>query len=277
MEYEMSSHNPRGQRASYIDSYTDPHPHPDSESLPTHPHNAPPIHTSAESAETMTNTNANTSTHLPVQQPVPPMTPQEKEEKDDYHYDDEEIQRDAANETVAMMIHIALGFFMFLFFGALVACILIVSNYGFLTFILVSTILFAALTIGYFISKMMDEDKVLKPVRRKIRRMHALATAVVVQELRDFHMDLNEHLMLTNGGDDEDVADDYGRMDDNGEVHAHQGKTQAKKKKRRGPRSKVFGFLVKPFLKKKNGEKFSFKKRKDALSVKQSDDGHSVV
>ena len=167
---------------------------------------------------------------------------------------------------------------MFLFFGALVACILIVSTYGFLTFILVSIILFAALSIGYFISKMMDEDKVLKPVRRKIRRMHALATAVVVQELRDFQMDWNEHLMLTNGGGDEDGADDYGRMDDNGEVHAHAGKTQqAKKKKRRGPRSKVFGFLVKPFLKKKNGEKFSFKKRKDALNVKQNDDGHSVV
>ncbi len=216
-------------------------------------------------------------TNIPPQTQTPQLYQYEQceeEEKDDYHYDDDEIQRDAADEMVAFAIHVALALFMLLFFGALAACILIVSNYGFLTLVLIACLLCAALTIGYFVSGLMDEDRVLKPVRRKIRRMHALATAVVVQELRDFHLDLNEHLMLKNG----DEYDDYGMMDENGEFadeEMHQNKEAANngartKKKRRGPRSKVFAFIVKPFLKKKNGQKFKFTRKKKDTSATEN-------
>ena len=216
-------------------------------------------------------------------------------EKDDYNYDDYEIQKDAANETVAMIIHAALFFFLILLFGTLVACILIVGKYGFLTFVFIATIVCATLGIGYFVSSLMDEDRVLKPVRRKIRKMHAIATAVAIQEMKDFHYDMNEHFfMLTNGdananansnGDvsvsvsgDPSGSNDYGRMDEDGnfsfDPEGDVSHAQSTKKKRRGPRSKLFGMLVKPFLKKKHGQRFYFSRKKKA---KQKESDHVNV
>jgi len=203
-----------------------------------------------------------------------------EEEKDDYHYDDEEIQKDAANELVALVVHIALGFFMLLFFGSLVVAILIVGAYGFLTFVLIISLMLMAISIGYFVSRMLDKDKVLKPVRRKIRRWHAVATAVVVQEIRDFQLDLREHLMLTNGGDAEEENGVYNRMDDNGQVGGSASAAAAgTHTKRKGSRSKVFGMLVKPFLKKKKGHKFRFgRKKNNAEANDLPDDGdHEMV
>jgi len=198
-----------------------------------------------------------------------------KEEKDDYHYDDEEIQKDAADEMVAIMVHIALGFFVVLFFGALVAAIIIVGKYGLLTFIIVSTLMMTALTIGYFVSRMLDQDKVLKPVRRKIRRWHAVATAVVVQEMRDFQLDMNEHLLLTNGSAHNDEDSVYNVMDENGNVAG--SVTPGMNTKRRKTRSKVFGMLVKPFLKKKKGFRFGRKKKKTETNDMPVDGDHEMV
>ena len=47
----------------------------------------------------------------------------------------------------------------------------------------------------------MKEDARLKPVRRQIRRWKAVATAVVLKEIRDFQLDWNEHLLLTDGSE----------------------------------------------------------------------------
>ena len=204
----------------------------------------------------------------------------EEEEKDDYHYDDEEIQKDAANELVALVVHIALGFFMLLFFGSLMAAILIVGAYGFMTFVLIISLMLMALSIGYFVSIMLDKDRVLKPVRRKIRRWHAVATAVVVQEIRDFQLDLREHLLLTNGdADEQGEGGVYNRMNDNGQVGG--SASAGIRTKRKGSRSKVFGMLVKPFLKKKKGHKFRFgrkKKNENEEANDVPDDGdHEMV
>lgn len=212
---------------------------------------------------------------------------QEEEEKEDYNYDDEEIQRDAANEIVALVVHIAIGLFMILFFGALIVSILIVSKYGFFTFLLIMLLMTVALTIGYFVSKIMDRDHVLRPVRRKIRRWHAVATAVVIQEIQDFHLDWNEHLLLMNGsssaGHDEDEDDDdpiYERMEDEHGGRWHATGPSGKRARRRGAggqhRSKVFGFLVKPFLKEKNGKRFRFRRKKKSQEGKDDVGGVSV-
>ena len=242
-------------------------------------------------AQTRPNPNPNTN---PNTNPFPNKERSETE-KDDYNYDDYEIQKDAANETVAMIIHAALFFFLILLFGTLVACILIVGKYGFLTFVFIATIVCATLGIGYFVSSLMDEDRVLKPVRRKIRKMHAIATAVAIQEMKDFHYDMNEHFfMLTNGdadanGDvsgsgsvsvsgDPSGSNDYGRIDEDGnfsfDPQSDASHAQSTTKKRRGPRSKVFGMLVKPFLKKKNGQRFNFSRKKKA---KQKESDHVNV
>jgi len=204
----------------------------------------------------------NQRSHTPQEQQIHKNEIQEGQdetgEKDDFNYDDVEIQKDAANELVAMMVHVMLGFFMCLFFGALVVSIVIVGKYGFLTLVLICSLMLIALSLGFFISSLMDKDRMLKPVRRKIRRWHAVATAVVVKEIRDFQLDMNEHLMLTDGSAQDD---DYDLMSEDGQM-------PKPLKKRRGPRSKVFGFLVKPFLKKKDGRRFKFGKK-----TKNTDDG----
>jgi hypothetical protein len=211
----------------------------------------------------------NTGPHLslgheqPLNIPNYEMGDNQNEEKEDYNYDDEEIQKDAANEIVAMVVHIAIGFFMILFFGALIVSIFIVSKYGFFTLLIILILMTMALAIGYFVSKIMDRDEVLRPVRRKIKRWHAVATAVVIKEIQDFHLDLNEHLLLTNGTafpEDEVDYPIYERMEEEGGWNG--GPSGGRKSRRGGHRSKVFGFLVKPFLKQKDGKRFRFKRKK---------------
>lgn len=186
------------------------------------------------------------------------------EDRDDYNYDDEDIQRDAATEHMAVIVHIALGFFFFLFMISMIVAIIIVGKYGFLTFVIVIALIFTVLILTYFISKTLDQDKILKPARRKIRRWHAVATAVIVNEIKDFQLDINEHLMLTNGDayndDCSSIGGAYQHMDD-----------KASRKKRKGPRSKMFRFIVKPLLKKKNGRRFNFRKRNKNTNDENND------
>lgn len=174
---------------------------------------------------------------------------------DDFNYDDEDIQRDAADDTIVLIVHIALAFFILLFFVALTVSIIIVGQYGFLIFMMVCALLFLGLTIGYFVSKIMDRDRVLKPVRRKIRRWHAIATAVVVKEMKDFQLDIQDHLLLTNGPSGD--TDMYG--------YSHHGEDDingiGSGMKRKGSRSKIFKIFVKPLLKKKNSLRFGRQKK----------------
>lgn len=98
----------------------------------------------------------------------------------------------------------------------------------------------------------MDQDRVMRPVRRKIRRWHAIATAVVVNEIKDFQLDIQDHLLLTNGDTGAGIYES--EYEDN-------TTTTGNRKRRRGPRSKLFGILVKPLLKKKSNFRFGRKKK----------------
>mmetsp|Transcript_13732 Transcript_13732/g.15437 ORF Transcript_13732/g.15437 Transcript_13732/m.15437 type:complete len:287 (-) Transcript_13732:79-939(-) len=191
----------------------------------------------------------------------------DEEDIEDYDYDDEEIQKDAANEAVAFAIYVALAFFLLLFFGATVGAIIIVSDYGFFVFMVICLLMFTMMALGHFIWNMMERDRVLKPMRRKIRRWHAVATAVVVQEMKNFHLDLNDNfLLLTNGVEFENGDDDTDQgADSTNEKGKHKKKN--KHKNRRGPRSKLFGLLVQPLLKKKNRSKFKFSTRSKVKST----------
>ena len=185
---------------------------------------------------------------------------------DDYNYDDEEIQRDAANDTVACIVYLALGFFMVLFFGVTVAIIIIVGKYGFVVCIILSVLLFIVLLLGHIIVHFMEQDRVLRPMKKKMRRWHAIATAVVVNELKNFHLDLNDHLLLTY---DENYQDDDHYDSDNNGSATNDGKSRMRwrggGRRRGGPRSKLFGLLVQPLLKKKNGQaRFPRRRKKNA-------------
>lgn len=194
----------------------------------------------------------------------------EIEECDDYNYDDEEIQKDAATDLVAYIVYFALSFFLLLFFLIMISIILIVQQYGFIIFAISAILVTFVFGLGKFLLHVIEEDKVMKPIQKKIRRWHAVATAVVVNEMKNFHMDLNDHLLLTydehyqdgnnNGDGDNNDYNSDGII--NGKKSNRTKDTKVKKKMKikgqRGPRSRLFALLVQPLLKKKNGNKRFF-------------------
>ncbi len=172
----------------------------------------------------------------------------ETECREDYDYDDEEIQKDAANEVVAFMVYVALAFFLSLFLGTMIFCVFIVGKYGFVTFILVLSVTILVLAICSFVSRLIDDDQVLNPVRRKIRRIHAVATAVIVKELKDFQLDVQNHLLVTYENPH----------------NTHESDISMPQKRRRH-RSRMFRLMIKPFLKKKKGSRIiRFGRKKNA-------------
>ena len=190
---------------------------------------------------------------------------QQQEEEYDPHFEDEDIQRDAANEIVAVIVHMALLFFMLLFMGVIIFSIFVVSSYGFVTFTAFGSIVFIiAITSYYCIGQVILNDKTLRPVRKKMKRWQAIATAVVVQEIQQFQIELNEHLLLTDGTssfdqDDTTIDDTLPNQEFNG---PNKSKTQTRQRTKRQGKSILFA-LVKPFIgKKRSKPKFPFGKRK---------------
>lgn len=195
--------------------------------------------------------------------------------------DDPEIQHDAAEQYVSCCVHAMLFFFVALAVISAVLAIIMVSQYGFFAFVIISLFLCVVVGLVVFVDKVMKEDARLKPVRRQIRRWKAVATAVVLKEIRDFQLDWNEHLLLTDGSE-------YNLYDDDDEIPAMNVDNAAaaakdpKPKKKHGPRSTMFK-LVKPFLK-VGGRRRARRKEKKAAQVAaasaaadQSDPAESYV
>ena len=124
-------------------------------------------------------------------------------ESDDVSFspDDPQIQHDAAEQYVSCCVHAMLFFFVALAVISAVLAIIMVSQYGFFAFVIIALFLCVVLGLVMFVDKVMKEDARLKPVRRQIQRWKAVATAVVLKEIRDFQLDWNEHLLLTDGSE----------------------------------------------------------------------------
>jgi hypothetical protein len=178
-----------------------------------------------------------------------------KKAQDEFHYDDEEIKKDAANIMVTFCVHLSLAFFAALFCGAIFTSVVVVSAYGFVTFAAACTLVGGLGISGYYVTRLILDDVKLKPMRRKVKRWQAIAAAVIVQEVRDFQADMNAHFLLTNGPDPNESSAHYDRghpgerEGPEGSV-LHQMTGGLKPKKKRG-RSIVFTAVVKPFLKTK--------------------------
>jgi hypothetical protein len=147
-----------------------------------------------------------------------------KKEKDTFRFDDKDIQLDAADDYVGLIVHISLGFFLLLFIGIIIVCVFIASTYGFVIFAALCLLVFTVIIVGYYcVARVLLDDQTLKPVRRKMKRWQALATAVVVQEIRNFQMELREHLLLTAAEDD-----NYYSTNDDSSDKNHSGPTAQK-------------------------------------------------
>ena len=203
------------------------------------------------------------------------------DEDGEIRYTDDDIQRDAANIAVMAMVNIALIFFAGLFVCAVAGSILLMGHFGFVTFTIILCLVAIVIGTVLWVIQIVDHDRKLKPVKRKMKRWQAIAKAVVVNEIENFKLDWQEHLMLTNGGDGDDY-DDYQEMDDDGEnnvegalgaISASAGavpgsveKNTTSSSSTRGsdrPRSVIFGLVVHPFLKgKKKMRRLGRKKKK---------------
>ena len=180
---------------------------------------------------------------------------EQSSEQDDFDYDDDEIQRDAANYWVAMAIHLALAFFLILFFCCIAGSILVVSQYGFVAFSALATLVFAFFGMFYFVTATIAEDSIMRPARRKLRRIHAIATAVAINELRNIQLDIYDHLMIENGSYESESTSEH--VDSSVKTER-----VPRIKKRRIPRSALFGKIIAPLLKRKNGKKFKIGRKK---------------
>ena len=111
-----------------------------------------------------------------------------------------------------------------------------------------------------------------------MKRWQAIATAVVVQEIQQFQIELNEHLLLTDGTssfdyDDTTTDDTLPNKENLNDVN--ESNTKPRRRTKRQGKSVLFA-LVKPFIgKKRSRPKFPFglnkgKKKEDSSYVAPS-------
>ena len=194
------------------------------------------------------------------------------DDDDNIRYTDEDIQRDASSIAVMAMVNVALLFFAGLFVCAIAGSILFTSQFGFVTLCIVLCLVGIVVGTVAWIGKIITGDEKLRPVQRKMRRWRAIAKAVVVNEIIAFRLDMQEHLLLTDGGEYED-DDYYEKMDandtnNNGTSSGQQIPTATHPSARNAnngkSRSVIFGLMVKPFIKGR-------KKMKRKLGRKKND------
>lgn len=164
--------------------------------------------------------------------------------------DNETIVIDASNQRVACIVHIALVFFSVLVGVAVVLVFSLVQQFGLLALVLTSVLVMAVLGLACFLDNVMKEDKKWKPLRNKIRHWQSVTKAVLVQEFKQFQLDWNEYLLLTDG-----------KM----EYNANEENIESAQKPKRQQRSMLFR-VMKPLLRIRN----LGRRRKDRAAAKST-------
>ena len=195
----------------------------------------------------------------------------EATQSEEFSLDDADIQQDAAERNVSCIVHAALFFFVALAGIAAFLAIILVSQYGFFAIVVISLLLAIVVGIVMFVDKVMREDAKWKPVRNQIRRWKAVATAVVLKEIRDFQSDWNEHLLLTDGRAEYDLYDDDDDDVPNMDLNSATAAASSTKPKKNRGRSVIFK-VIKPFLK-VGGRRRRKRKEKEAAAAADSSTG----
>lgn len=180
----------------------------------------------------------------------------ESEEENSKGGEPDEPPRDNLERNVAMIVQLALTFFALLFVGAIVMALALVSQFNVIIVAVSGLLITMVIGFGVVMDKAMRHDPDWKPVRSRIRKLNAFATAAIVREVQNFQHDWNQHLMLTDGTVDNPMTeDDILNANENGTgIHldsATVNKADKKRKKsatRASGKSVMFQF-VKPFLK----------------------------
>jgi hypothetical protein len=214
---------------------------------------------------------------------------------DDDTIDLEQVKLDAANDAVVMGIFVALAFFTLLFATAMGLVLLLVSQFGLIAWVAVSSLTFILVGGGVLTYKYMTQEKKMRKAHKHIVYWKEVATQVIVNEIHNFKEEMNQHLYITDGSEyensdnDNDVEDrnptdtananSYTAMDDHNrnnnlrqlpsaESHSSTKSGDSKKSK-----SVLFG-LIRPFLSKKrktkNGAKQQNEKQRSKSKPRQS-------
>jgi hypothetical protein len=209
----------------------------------------------------------------------------------------EQVKLDAANDAVAMGIFVALAFFTLLFATAMGLVFLLVSQYGLIAWVAVSSLTFILVGGGVLTYKYMTQEKKMRKAHKHIVYWKEVATQVIVNEIHNFKEEMNQHLYITDGSEydnennsnDNDVeernptdttnANSYTAMDDNNINNLRQlpsaGSRSSSTKSGDSKKSKsiLFG-VIRPFLSKKrktkNGAKQQNEKQRSKSNSRQS-------
>lgn len=157
---------------------------------------------------------------------------------------------DGTDQAVASVVYSILVFFGVLVVVATIMIGVVVHEFGFLALLGVLCILFFLVLLASLLDRVMKEDAKWKPIRRKIHHWQAIATAAVLQEVRDFQLDWHEHLLLTDGSEFNNNNNTTNPDNAAAGTTATTSSTPLpqQKRKRRGGRSVLFK-IVKPLLK----------------------------
>lgn len=149
---------------------------------------------------------------------------------------------DIANRIVTIFLFISLLFFTTLMVITMTVIAITASKYGFILCVFVGCLVTTFVIIGYYVQAKVTEDRIMEPVRRKMKEW-------VVEEINNIRLDMNDHMLLeydVDEGTHESPVNDASPPNNN---------AQRQKPRRKRARSALFRLLYKPFLKKRYKEK----------------------
>ena len=189
---------------------------------------------------------------------------------------------DSASKAAESVVCISLVFFACVVVLAVVLVVMMMKQFRLLGLVMVVCIVLVFVGIGYFLDRVMKENAQWKPIRRKIHRLQVMATTAVLQEMRDFQLDLYQHLLLTDGREYDTVdpvvsgqSQAGGLQSQDGVAAMPQGQGQNRPNKRtkrrraggsNGGRSILFK-AVKPFLNLRPGRRRRKKEEQRAAAA----------
>lgn len=159
------------------------------------------------------------------------------------------IGRRDIDQVAAWAIHLALIFFASLVLAAVVLTVVVMRDYGFITFVLLMVILSFGAGLAWFVDQaVLSKNPNLRPIRRRILTVVKAAQQKIFEEYHLFVQDWKEHQLLLTEGSTFAGAGGYTAAEDAAAPYfSAEGTPTSTVGARKKKKSRIFR-LVKPFL-----------------------------
>jgi len=197
--------------------------------------------------------------------------------------DRDAMQRDEANDTVALTIFLFLFLFGCLFVFSTALIITFVIKFGVIEFTALSVLCFIVLVGGWFLAKNIIEESKMQHAKKTIVYWKEIAEVVIIEEMRRFKFEWNEHYLLTN--DECNESNEINERRDGNETNfvkelnnenRNIDSFETVEKKAKEGKSILFR-LVKPFLSKRKAASQRMKKDKKGTRTSSAYDPPDVM